>query len=381
MNKEDHVGLSEKLMVLYEKAPIPTAILDIDYKIVWANDAAKKVSPMFTMPDGMFLMLPAFFLDNLLSCKLVPTVDNPVEIPIIFTNRNIIIMAVEEKGINKNYLVQYTEQESLGSALKPEGSEKLVSAFSNQFRAPLSVIFSALSALRTNPVLDDYPNISEYLQTINENSYQILKSSINVTDYIRRQTNSVFLQKSYVDIGQLISELCNAANIVTASAGLHIECDAEKNIYLLCDQEKITNAFLQLISNSCRHAKNSSEVFITVKQKEGKVIVTVKDDGPGVPLQIQEMIFDPFYSYSADGEPFAGFGLGLSLFKETVAAHGGVVTFVSDEEKGTTVAFTLPITQGEDKILSAPKKVTDYLYDRFSPVYVQLCDSCSPPKA
>lgn len=381
MNKEDRSKIFETMRGIYKNSPVPTALLDTEFKIIWANNAALVVAPSFTRRDGLFLLLPASFSEDIFKTAEKKGPGEVMEIPILFTDDILVLMPLEPEG-GGGYILQFTKKtSSSGSALHPEGAQKLVSAFSGSFRGPLASIFSVLSALGLSTAAEEYPELEEYYDKISRSAYCILRNSTNMTEYIRRQTGTADLNRSYVDFGKMLEELCNAVNIVAGETGILVTCEAEKDIYLYCDSAKITFAVLQLISNSCRFTEEGNEVFLGAKRVGNRIVVTVKDGGRGIPFELQSRVFDPFFSHSPDGTPFAGFGLGLSLFKDIVVLHGGTVTLTSEPGEGTTIVFTLAIIDAGEAKLSSHNKLTDYLYDRFSPVYVQMCDSCRPPKA
>jgi len=381
MNKEELSNPVELFARIYKSASVPVAVLDSNLMVEWANEAALKAHPSLSQGDGLFLLLPAPFSKDLLTRLKTGFGEQPVEIPLPLSNCRLSLHAIDPDDPTTGYLLHSLDDKAPGgSALHPEGAERLISVFSSQFRAPISSISSSLSVLRANPLMEEHPELEEVLFNINQNCYQMLRGSINLTEYVRQQSMEVVLKRSMVDFKELLSQLCDAARIVTGHIGIPLSCELpDESILLSCDQNRMVQAILQLIANSCRFTREGNEITVSLRQTDDSVVVSVRDRGVGIPSQVQEMVFDPYFSYDPDGAPFAGMGLGLTVFKYTITLHGGTVGLSSDAE-GTTVFFTLPKKQEENLALSSPASVTDFLYDRFSPVYIQLCDSCPPPK-
>src|SRR5208282_6770943 len=114
------------------------------------------------------------------------------------------------------------------------------------------------------------------------------------------------------------------------------------------DAFRVEQALYNLVDNALKHsAKSGAEVCVEARAEESAVIVTVSDNGVGVPLSDQPHIFERFYRVHKDRSRDAGgTGLGLSIVKHIVQAHGGSVSVQSYPGSGATFFMNLPIQQG-----------------------------------
>ena len=113
-----------------------------------------------------------------------------------------------------------------------------------------------------------------------------------------------------------------------------------------CDPNRIQQVLSNLISNSIKYVVQPSQGVITISTKldDNYLVFTVKDNGAGIPKDKQSDLFRPFYQAdtSLSRKP-GGTGLGMSISKGLVELHGGRIWIESEEGKGTTVHFTIPI--------------------------------------
>ena len=112
---------------------------------------------------------------------------------------------------------------------------------------------------------------------------------------------------------------------------------------VFADEARVTQVLNNLIGNAMKYSPEGSEVRITARSTPGEAIVTVADQGPGIPADEQALIFERFYrSDSAIRRGTPGTGLGLYLTKAIVESHGGHVWVESDGEAGSRFSFSLP---------------------------------------
>jgi signal transduction histidine kinase len=106
----------------------------------------------------------------------------------------------------------------------------------------------------------------------------------------------------------------------------------------------LRHAIVNLLDNAIKYSPAESSIFLRVHQGEGNTaILDVIDQGPGIPMEHQPYVFDRFYRVDkARTREWGGTGLGLSITRWAVEAHGGEITLISKEERGTTFRVSLP---------------------------------------
>jgi signal transduction histidine kinase len=117
------------------------------------------------------------------------------------------------------------------------------------------------------------------------------------------------------------------------------DADADR---VLADERRTTQVFANLISNASKYAPEGTRVTVGAKSVDGYVRITVADEGPGIPLDEQNRLFQRFFRSRTVREQAGGLGLGLSICRAIVHAQGGDISIESTPGRGTSVHFTLP---------------------------------------
>lgn len=108
---------------------------------------------------------------------------------------------------------------------------------------------------------------------------------------------------------------------------------------------ELNQVWTNLIHNAIQAMNSSGTLWIKVHEEKGNIYVIIQDDGPGIPKEIQDKVFQPFFTTKKSGE---GTGLGLDIVKKIVEEHGGQISFESHDNVGTTFTVTLPVTIKKD---------------------------------
>ena len=142
-----------------------------------------------------------------------------------------------------------------------------------------------------------------------------------------------------VDIRQLLSEVVLLTK--PDCSGKHVTIERQTGtepILVQGDKDKLTQVFLNLIKNSTDAMNEGGKITIGCASKDDFVVITVSDDGPGVPESLIDTLFSPFVTTKKQGS-----GLGLAISKRIVEDHSGKITAKSVEGKGTQMSITLPL--------------------------------------
>ncbi len=138
------------------------------------------------------------------------------------------------------------------------------------------------------------------------------------------------LRRSALRLEHLVENLMDAGSI---------EAGADR---VLADERRTTQVFANLISNASKYAPEGTRVTVGAKSIDGYVRITVADEGPGIPLDEQNRLFQRFFRSRTVREQAGGLGLGLSICRAIVHAQGGDISIESTPGRGTSVHFTLP---------------------------------------
>lgn len=123
----------------------------------------------------------------------------------------------------------------------------------------------------------------------------------------------------------------------------------DHSAFVEIDEDKLTQVLDNIISNALKYSPEGGKVTFSIEEKDEFIIVSVSDQGVGIPKENIDQIFERFYRVDkARTRKLGGTGLGLAIAKEMVEAHGGKIWAMSKEGKGTTISFSLPYVRSEE---------------------------------
>jgi signal transduction histidine kinase len=376
MNFDEFVYVSK---VMYENTMDPIAITNEKLNICWANNEAIKRFPSLTLQDGVLELLNEYEIPELFEILKSGKSFLAKKLYEPFNEVSIKLIPVLEDEDLVGCQVFFGYDGTGEYNLPSKHPEDVIAAFSNEYKMPLMVIFSTLGLIARHLEGSDDDITKSYIKLITQNSYRILRLSNNLTEVSRYRSGIAKLNLKTGDLCEYVRSLCEAAGILTRSIGIPLECVVpEKRIVTSFDPERLTLAFYNLISNSCKYTQEGNRICVKLEEQGEKVVVSVSDKGEGINSEILSRIFEPYFSYKSESS-ISGAGLGLSIVKFVITQHGGTIAVRSSESKGTTVAFTLPLRKNDDLPDYIAQNGADYLADRFSSLYIEMSDVCGCP--
>ncbi|MFB3163755.1 two-component system sensor histidine kinase VicK [Bacillus niacini] len=236
-----------------------------------------------------------------------------------------------------------TDQEKIDAERR-----EFVANVSHELRTPLTTMRSYLEALADGAWKDEdiAPNFLEVTRTETERMIRLVNdllqlSKLDSTDY---RLNKEWV--NFVDFYHRIIDRFEMAKEQNVSFNRELPTHA---IFVEIDEDKMTQVLYNIISNALKYSPEGGQVTFSIKEEEEKVIVSVSDQGVGIPKENIGKIFDRFYRVDkARTRKLGGTGLGLAIAKEMVNVHGGMIWAVSEEGKGTEISFSLPYEQTEE---------------------------------
>jgi PAS domain S-box-containing protein len=213
---------------------------------------------------------------------------------------------------------------------------------SHEFKTPISSIRMSLSLLDNNKIgyLNEEQKI--LLQSIQEDTSRLLKITGELLNLTQVESGNMQLDITSVAPSQIIGMALNATQTQAENKGIKLNYLLKQDLPLVkVDKDKITWVLTNLITNAIRYSYENSFILIDSEVSDNKVIITVKDQGQGIPSEYLDKIFDRYFR--VPGNNTEGTGLGLAISKEFVEAQGGKVYVKSDYGAGTKFTLELPI--------------------------------------
>jgi two-component system, OmpR family, sensor histidine kinase KdpD len=217
----------------------------------------------------------------------------------------------------------------------------LLSAVSHDMKTPLASIMTAGSSLLSSPWQKD-TTTRELLETIVQESERMNALITNLLSATRLESGSVILNKEIEAIDDLVFGVLSRLSGRLAERDVNVEIPADLPMVSV-DAVLIDQLLVNLLENALRYTPSGSPIEIRGASEGGAVSVEVCDRGPGIPAAERERVFDKFYRGQAAKHNDGGTGLGLTICRAVVQAHGGSIAIAARTDGGTRVRFTLPL--------------------------------------
>lgn len=218
---------------------------------------------------------------------------------------------------------------------------------SHQLKTPLSGIKWSSELLMGDKIKKPSAEQSKYINNIYVSNERMIKLVNDLLNVSRIETGiDLTSRKEKVNIFKLVVEVFedNKPLALTKHINLINVENLNQELFLDIDEDKIRQALDNLISNAIKYSNNNSKVEIICKKQDKNILFSVKDYGIGIPKNQQKRIYEKFFrADNAVSQQTDGNGLGLYIAKTLIEAHGGSMGFESEENKGTTFYFSLPL--------------------------------------
>ncbi|MBS1241105.1 MAG: kdpD, partial [Gemmatimonadetes bacterium] len=220
----------------------------------------------------------------------------------------------------------------------------LLSSLSHDLRTPLASIEGAASSLLQDSATIPMAVRHELLEGVLEESRRMTRLVTNLLDMIRVETGTLMVQKNW----QPLEEALGVAllRLEEPLRGHPVTTRIPEDLPLVpVDELLIEQVLINLLENASRYTPAGTPIEITARQEGEAVLVEVLDRGPGVPPGQEEAVFERFHRGGGpeQADAGAGSGLGLTICRGIITAHGGRIWLEPRAGGGTAVRFTIPL--------------------------------------
>ncbi len=184
-----------------------------------------------------------------------------------------------------------------------------------------------------------------YINVINEENRRLGNLTERILQSATLEKGEILLKMEEVDIHELIGEAIKNIQLQVEKKGGRIikKLNAEMH-HINADKVHITNVIFNLLDNANKYTREVPEIEVTTENSYSGLLISVKDNGPGISKSNQKRIFEKLYRVPTGNiHNVKGFGLGLSYVKAIIEKHGGKITLESELNKGSKFILYLPI--------------------------------------
>jgi two-component system sensor histidine kinase GlrK len=216
---------------------------------------------------------------------------------------------------------------------------------SHELKTPLTAIREGTELIREQVVGELNEQQLEIAGILHDNSLQLQKQIEDLLNFSIAHSHTTALVRKRVALAPVIKEVLADHKIAMLSRHLQPDINLQP-LVLQGDREKLRILVDNLVSNAIKYSPDGSQLSISLQAQRGNAVLRVADNGPGIPVEEQERVFDAFYQGApADKGAVRGTGLGLSIAREYAQAHGGTVSVVKSDRRGACLQVELPLEQ------------------------------------
>ncbi len=257
----------------------------------------------------------------------------------------------EHSYVLKPVPLHHTDEISLGTLLilqdvtylrdQDRARTNLVATLSHELRTPLTSL--ALSAeLLSRDFPDSNPKHNELLQVILEECLRMRQLTDNLLNLARGEIPAITLLQKRLDLARLAAEVTKRFAIQAREKQVEIEESIESVPEIIGDPVKLSWVISNLVGNALRYTPSGGTIKVSARASDGATRLEIADSGPGIPPELKDYIFERFVQYGSDGFEKGSAGLGLSIVKEIVEAHGGRIFVESNNLHGSRFIVEIP---------------------------------------
>lgn len=251
------------------------------------------------------------------------------------------------RGIGRDITEQYINQQALNEALAAseranQAKTEFLATMSHEFRTPLNAILGFSEMLRAQyfgPI--GAKNYEEYASDIHNSGQHLLGLVNDILDISAIEASKRTMLKEQISVLDMINRAMKNVHQKAWIAGLRITIDVSNDLpYLVADQRSVLQILMNILSNAVKFSEPGGKISISASATDSMITIMIADTGLGIDAETLPLVTDPFaQSQSNPHLAEVGTGLGLTIVKSLMDAHGGSLQIESTIDIGTTVTL------------------------------------------
>lgn len=225
---------------------------------------------------------------------------------------------------------------------------EFLATLAHELRNPMAPIRTGLEVLRI--AAHDPVTVADTRAMMERQAHQMIRLIDDLLDLSRITQGKLTLRKARIDLADVLGSAVDAIRPFISEAGhtLHTVMP-DTPIFLDGDPNRLTQVFANILSNASKYTKRSGTIWLTATREGNEAVISIKDNGLGIPQPMQRQIFDMFTQINRPVElGYTGLGIGLTLVKRIVEMHAGSISVISEGPNlGSEFTVRLPILETE----------------------------------
>jgi heavy metal sensor kinase len=213
---------------------------------------------------------------------------------------------------------------------------------SHELRTPLTVLRGELEAIMQRPRFD--PETRDTIGSALEETERLSRIVENLLAISRLDAGEARIEREEFDLSDLAVSTVEQMRLLAEDRNISLGCETNGAVTVEGDRARIKQVLVNLVDNAIKYTPEGGSVSVAVKAADGQAVMSVVDNGVGVPEEAVPHLFERFYRVDrARSRHMGGAGLGLAIVKSIVTAHGGRVTVASAGRRGSCFRVQLPL--------------------------------------
>ena len=225
----------------------------------------------------------------------------------------------------------------------------LLTSISHDLRTPLASIIGTITSLRSFGKLYDEKTQDEMLATAQDEGERLNRFVANLLDMTRIDSGAIELRREMIDLSDVVGSALQRCGKVLSDHRVAVTLAPDLPMFPL-DFVLMEQVLVNLLDNAAKYAPSGTTIEIDGRRENGNVVIEVRDEGPGIPVDDLERIFDKFYRVRSGDRQRAGTGLGLAICRGFIEAQGGTIVAANRADRsGAVFTIRLPVEELERK--------------------------------
>jgi two-component system sensor histidine kinase SenX3 len=233
--------------------------------------------------------------------------------------------------------------------------QDFVANVSHELKTPVGAI--GLLAEAIEDAAEDEDAVRRFAQRLHKESARLTALVHDIIELSRLQGADVVTEGRPVDLNQVVADAVDRNRFPAENKGIEIVVGGRTTRPVFGDHDLLVTALRNLVDNAIHYSPEGTRVGVGVRERDGMAQITVADQGPGIPEDEQDRIFERFYRVdTARSRRTGGTGLGLSIVKHVMSQHGGEAAVWSQPGRGSTFTLSIPQIEGADDVEDAARR-------------------------
>jgi signal transduction histidine kinase len=223
-----------------------------------------------------------------------------------------------------------------------EQRNQFILAMSHELKTPLTSIKLASEMLAEEAKLSPRSPSGRLLKNLRLSANSMERRMKDLLDFLKLQTASLDFEPAVEDVKAVLKDITGSIRPLISAKKQTLTTEIPNSLpRVTMDRQRFGQIVLNLLSNANRYAPTGGKIKLTAEVRDSELMVKVNDNGPGIPLEEQDLVFEPYHRVKQQSD--RSLGLGLTIAKSLVELHSGKIWLDSQPGEGSTFSFTIPV--------------------------------------